>query len=142
MPRPFKEQSGIKFSIAEKEPPEDKSRIDTYWVPELGKNVAPIKVWISKRMKADLQTLAEHAELRPSNYVRGILRSRLLGHGMLPQRSTMFKASPTAATDDWGEDREVPMRELSITEFFDYAIGVKRTEWVDALNESEIDGPG
>ncbi|MFA5919825.1 MAG: hypothetical protein WC856_00865 [Methylococcaceae bacterium] len=53
----------------------------------------------------------------------------------------MFKAFPTPATDDWGEDREVPLRELSITEFFDYAIGVKRTEWVDALNESEIDGP-
>ena len=64
-----------------------------------------------------------------------------MGHGILPQRSTMFMAFPTPATDDWGEDREVPLRELSITEFFDYAIGVKRTEWVDALNESEIDGP-
>jgi hypothetical protein len=42
MPRLFKEQSGIKFSIAEKEPPEGKSRIDTYWVPKLGKNVLQI----------------------------------------------------------------------------------------------------
>ncbi len=136
IPQLFKEQSRILFSMAEEKAPHGKKRIDTYWVPELGKNVAPIKVWIPKRMKADLQTLAEHAELTPSNYVREILISRLLGHGMLPQRNTMFKAFPTPAVDDWVEDREVPWREVSVTEFFDYEIRVSRTEWVDALNEN------
>jgi hypothetical protein len=135
IPGLFKEQSGIKFSIAADEPPKGKKRIDTYWVPELGKNVAPIKVWIPKRMKADLQTLAEHVELTPSNYVREILISRLLGHGMLPQRTTMFKAFPTPAADDWGENREVPWREVSQDEFYSNSISEMRTEWVDSLNE-------
>lgn len=90
------------FSKTEKKQPKGKKRIDTYWVPELGKNVAPMKVWIPKCMKADLQTLGEHAGLTLCNYVREILISRLLGHGMLPQRTTMLKASPTPATDDLG----------------------------------------
>jgi hypothetical protein len=137
MPSLFKE-SDIRFSIREVEPPEGKKRIDTYWVPELGKNVAPIKVWIPKRMKADLQILAEHVELTPSNYVREILISRLLGHGMLPQRSTMLKAFPTPAADEWEEDREVPWREVSQDEFNSYSIREMRTEWVDSLNEYEM----
>jgi len=131
LPRLFKE-SDIRFSIRSEEPPEGKKRIDTYWVPELGKNVAPIKVWIPKRMKTDLQTLAEHVELTPSNYVREILISRLLGHGMLPQRSTMFKAFPTPAANEWGEDREVPWREVSQDEFYSYSIRELRTEWINA----------
>ncbi|WP_411728456.1 hypothetical protein [Methyloglobulus sp.] len=103
-----------------------------YWIPELGKNVAPIKVWIPKRMKTDLNTLGEHAELTVSNYIREILISRLLGHGMLPQRTTMFKAFPTQAATDWVEDKEAPWREVFTTEFYDYDIVVTRTEWVDS----------
>jgi hypothetical protein len=59
-PNLFKDRdsSGVRFSIAMEEPPEGKKRVDTYWVIELGKNIAPIKVWIPNRMKADLQSLA------------------------------------------------------------------------------------
>lgn len=135
MPKLFREQPGIMFSKAEEQPPQGKKRIDTYWVPELGKNVVPIKIWIPKRMKTDLQTLSEHAELTLSNYVREILISRLLGHGMVPQRTLMLNAVPTPAANDWGEDREVPLREISSSEFFDSAIVTKRIEWVDANNE-------
>ncbi|MDD1608343.1 MAG: hypothetical protein LUQ18_07575 [Methylococcaceae bacterium] len=132
MPKLFKEgQSDSRFSMVAEEPPEYKKRVDTYWVPELGKNVAAIKVWIPKRVKADLQTLAEHVELTPSNYVREILISRLLGHGMLPSRPTMFKAFPTSATNDWEENRDVPWREISQDAFHSYSIGERRTEWVD-----------
>jgi hypothetical protein len=138
IPRLFKEQPGILFSKTAKEPPAGKKRIDTYWVPELGKNVAPIKVWIPKRMKTNLQSLAEHAGLTLSNYVREILISRLLGHGMLPQRTTMFKAFPTPAANDWGEDKEVPWREVSQDEFNSYSIREMRTEWVDSVNEYEM----
>lgn len=141
MPRLFKE-SDIKFSHRAEEPPEGKKRVDTYWIPELGKNVAPIKVWIPKRMKNDLQTLAEHVELTPSNYVREILISRLLGHGMLPQRSIMFKAFPSPAADEWGEDQEVPWREVSQDVFDSYSIRKIRTEWVDLLNEHEMNKEG
>jgi hypothetical protein len=100
-PNLFKDRdsSGIRYSFAREEPPEGKKRVDTYWVVELGKNVAPIKLWIPKRMKADLKTLAEHVGLTPSNYVREILVSRLLGHGMLPQRPAMFKPFPAPEAD-------------------------------------------
>jgi hypothetical protein len=131
MPKLFKDQRGIMFSRTEMEPPEGKKRVNTYWVIELGKNVASIKVWIPKRMKADLQTLAEHVELTPSNYVREILISRLFGHGMLPQRPTMFKAFPAPAADEWEADREV-WRQVSQEEFHNYHIGEIRTEWIDA----------
>jgi hypothetical protein len=130
-PNLFKDwDSGIRYSKRMEEPPEGKKRIDTYWVIELGKNIAPIKLWIPKRMKADLKTLAEHVELTPSNYVREILISRLLGHGMLPQRPTMFKAFPTPEADAWEADQEM-WREVSQQEFHHYHIGEVRTEWVD-----------
>lgn len=130
MPKLFKDQCGVLFSRTSIEPPEGKKRVNTYWVVELGKNVAPIKVWIPIRMKADLKTLAEHVGLTPSNYAREILISRLLGHGMLPQRPTMFKTFPAPAADAWEADREV-WREVSQEEFHNYPIGKIRTEWVD-----------
>jgi hypothetical protein len=63
-PNLFKDRdsSGVRFSKRMEEPPEGKKRVNTYWVIELGKNVAPIKVWIPIRMKTDLQTLAEHVD--------------------------------------------------------------------------------
>jgi hypothetical protein len=157
IPKLFKEQQSILFSIVEEESPQDekridtllsmdeessprKKRVDTYWIPELGKNVAPIKVWIPKRMKDDLQTLAEHVALTPSNYVREILISRLLGHGMLPQRITMFKTVPAPAADDWVEDKEIRWREVSEEDFRASTCDIKemRTERVDSLNECEL----
>ena len=94
------------------------------------------KLLIFITTEADLQTLAEHVELTPSNYVREILISRLLGDGMLPQRSTMFKAFPTPAADDWAEGKEIPMREVSEEEFRASTCELKevRTKWVDADN--------
>lgn len=132
IPNLFKDRdsSGIRFSMCMDEPPEGKKRVDTYWVIELGKNVAPIKLWIPKRMKADLKTLAEHVGLTASNYVREILISRLLGHGMLPQRPTMFKPFPAPEADAWEADQPV-WREVSQEEFYNYHIGEIRTEWVD-----------
>lgn len=132
IPNLFREQRGVLFSKAEQKPPKGKKRIDTYWIPELGKNIAPIKVWIPQRMKANLKILAENVGLTPSNYVREILISRLLGHGMLPQRPAMFRAFPTPASDDWSEDRDFPWREVSQDEFYNQSIGEVRTEWVDA----------
>ena len=56
-------------------------RVTTYWVPELGENVSPIKVWLPMRMRNDLQTLAGYAALNLSQYVRESVISRVLGHG-------------------------------------------------------------
>lgn len=130
MPRLFRERdNSIRFSMAE--PPPHKKRIVTYWVPELGKNVVAVKVWVPSRLKNDLQILSAHAGLTVSNYVREILISRLLGHGMLPQRPGMFKAFPAPAAEDWNEDHEVPWREISENERCKYGVVDIRSEWVD-----------
>ena len=95
-------------------------RIETYWVAELGKNVAPIKVWIPSRLRRDLEILAKHVNLTPSNYVREILISRLFGHGMLPKRPEMFEAFPTVDTENWCADRDVEWHEVGVDEFYNY----------------------
>ena len=116
-PRMFKgDRDEVLFSIRT---PSGK-RIDTYWVTELGKNVAPIKVWIPSRLRRDLEILAKHVNLTPSNYVREILIPRLFGHGMLPKRPEMFAAFPTVDAENWCADRDVEWREVTDDEFYNY----------------------
>lgn len=123
------------FSRSPSESPPGKKRVDTYWVPELGKNVMPIKVWIPKRMRQDMQLLADHVGIKLSQYVREIVIARLLGHGTLPMRPEMLKADPLAAVEDWCEDRfddrELPMRQAGENEYRKHPLGRRRTEWVD-----------
>ncbi|OAJ70936.1 hypothetical protein A7976_05660 [Methylobacillus sp. MM3] len=94
-----------------------KKRIETYWVPELGKNIAPVKVWMPARLRNDLASLAQHAGLTLSNYVREIVISRLLGHGMLPMRPEIFQVLSTAAAEDWAGGRSVSWRQISEDEY-------------------------
>lgn len=49
-----------------------------------------IKLWLPKRLRDDLQVLADHTGIRLSQYVREIVISRLLGHGTLPKRPEML----------------------------------------------------
>jgi predicted DNA-binding protein len=100
----------------------------TYWVPELGKNVAPVKIWIAKRLRDDLQALADHTEIPLSQYLREIVISRLLGHGMLPKRPEMLVASPLPWALDWCEDREVPFIQVDEDTFKRFPDGRKEIE--------------
>ncbi len=127
----FKDPDHVLFSRGVSEPPANKKRIDTYWVPELGKNVMPIKVWIPKRMQHDLQLLADHVGIKLSQYVREIVIARLLGHGTLPMRPEMLAAAPLPAIEDWCEDRELTLREASEDEYYSHPLGERQTEWVD-----------
>jgi hypothetical protein len=127
----FKDPTPVMLSRSFRDPPEGKVRIDTYWVPELGKNVVPIKVWIPARIRTDLEALAAHAEIKPSQYVREIVISRLLGHGMLPKRPQMLEAAPLPSADDWCEGRDVPMRVATKEECWLHPEGRHTTEWVD-----------
>ena len=132
IPDLFRDEQGPLFSRARaSSQPPGKVRVDTYWVPELGKNVVPIKVWIPTRVRRDLTTLAEHSDITLSQYVREVVISRLLGHGMLPKRPSMLEAAPLPAADDWCEDIEVPLREVSYEEYAKHPEGIVRTEWVD-----------
>lgn len=94
-------------------PKKEGKRNPVYWVPELGKNIAPIKVWLPAQLKEDLRTLAEHVGLKPSQYAREIIVSRLLGHGTLPRRPESFKVIETNASMAWEADADVPWRETT-----------------------------
>ncbi|PLY14905.1 MAG: hypothetical protein C0631_09140 [Sedimenticola sp.] len=130
--------SDIRFSLRVEEPSPGKVRVTTYWVPELGKNIKPVKLWIPTRLKEDLGLLAEHAGLTPSNYVREITIARFMGHGTLPMRPEMLEADPTAAAEDWNEDRDVPWREASLSEYKESEAGKLEREWVDENSEEAL----
>ena len=96
-----------------REPPANKRqkvRDPVYWVPDLGKNVWPVKVWIARRLRDDLQSLADHAGIPVSQYAREIVISRLLGHGTLPKRPKMLEAAPLPSAEAWGRGEDVPHR--------------------------------
>lgn len=131
VPGIFKDPKPPMFQRRFEDPPEGKVRVDTYWVPELGKNVVPIKVWISVRLRTDLEALAAHTGIKPSQYVREVVISRLLGHGTLPKRPQMLEATPLPSAEDWCENREVPMREATIQEYLIYPEGERSVDWVD-----------
>lgn len=128
-PRLFRDPPPPKFSIAK--PPPGKKRIATYWVPELGDNVMPIKVWIPARMRSDLQALADHVGIKLSQYCREIVISRLLGHGTLPKRPEMIEAALLPSADQWCEDKPVPMRQVTQAACQSAADVEVRAEWVD-----------
>lgn len=132
----FRDRPPLRFSIAPPNDPPGKKRVYTYWVPELGKNIAPIKVWIPARMKADLQLLADHAEIPLSQFVREIVISRLLGHGTLPARPLLTRAEPTAA-DAWCEDQNVPWREVSAEEYRRRREGEVRWHYEDVTDDED-----
>ncbi|KAB2927549.1 MAG: hypothetical protein F9K25_14035 [Candidatus Contendobacter sp.] len=112
----FRDPPPLRYSIARSNDSPGKKRVYTYCIPELGKNVAPIKVWIPARMKADLQLLADHAEIPLSQFIREIVISRLLGHGTLPARPVLTRAEPTAA-DAWCDDQGVLWRQVNVEEY-------------------------
>jgi hypothetical protein len=126
----FKDSSTL-FSRRSDDPPPGKKRIDTYWVPELGKNTVPVKVWIPDRIRKDIQTLADHVGIKTSQYVREIVISRMLGHGMLPKRPEMLDAVPLPSAEDWCNGREVPFREATKDVYLQSTGGEIRTLWVD-----------
>lgn len=127
----FRDPSIPMFSRKGAEPPAGKKRVDTYWVPELGKNVMPVKVWIPTRIRSDLQILADHVEIKLSQYVREIVIARLLGHGTLPLRPKMLNAEPLPAVEDWCDGREIPKHQVIEHGCGSHPLGEWRTEWVD-----------
>ena len=131
IPGLFKDPLPVMFMRSVEEDPPGKKRVVTYWVPELGKNVMPVKVWVAQRMRQDLQILADHAAIKLSQYAREIVISRLLGHGTLPKRPEMLVAAPLPSADDWCEDRDVPNREVGREEYLEHDECEIKIEWVD-----------
>lgn len=96
-----------------------------YKVPELGKNIAPIKVWVAQRQKNDLKALADHAGVLLSKFIREIIVGGVLGRGTLPERPGLAAVQPTPTAEAWEQGHDVPMREVDraeIGELIDYEI--------------------
>lgn len=55
-------------------------------IPDLGKNIVPLKVYIAEKIKEDLQVLADKAGIPLSTFIREILVSSLLGHAFWAER--------------------------------------------------------
>jgi len=58
---------------------------------DMGKNTEDLKVWIPRKMKEDIQTLAEQADISLSEMVREIIISMLIGHTYLAARKDLLQ---------------------------------------------------
>ncbi len=94
-PPPPEPSSGIKFSRA---------RVVDY-IPGLGKNLAPLKLFVHEKMKADLQLLADKAGLPLSQFVREILTSHYLGHTVWPERNALWTREQQDVAEGWESGR-------------------------------------
>ena len=79
-------------------------------VPELGKNIAPVKIWLPQQLRDDLHVLAEHANVLLSRFTREIVIGAVLGRGTLPERPELRAFNATPEADAWERGEPVPMR--------------------------------
>lgn len=71
------------------------------YVPGLGKNIVPFKIYLNAQIKADLQMLADQSNLTLSHFVREILVSHFLGHTIWPERHQMLKIEHITIASHW-----------------------------------------
>ncbi len=98
-----------------------------YKVPQLGKNAIAFKVWISERMRDDLDILAKHAGVSLSEFVREALIGDLFGRGSLPERPEIL-GKTTAAATAWERDDDVPVDAVEVDAF--HGLGEAEMVWV------------
>jgi len=60
-------------------------------VKDLGKNSADLKVWIPRKMKDDIQALADKLSISLSEMIREIIISSLIGHTYLSARNELLQ---------------------------------------------------
>jgi len=70
-------------------------------IPDLGKNIVPLKVYINNKIKGDLQALADKAGVPLSRFIREILVSHLLGHSFWPERFPDMQKVEEADAVEW-----------------------------------------
>ncbi|MDO8892615.1 MAG: hypothetical protein Q7V00_12280 [Sulfurimicrobium sp.] len=74
-------------------------------IPGLGKNIAPIKLHLHRKMKADLESLAAASGVPLGQFVREILVSHFLGHTVWPGHKQSWTEAQKAVADDWETGR-------------------------------------
>jgi hypothetical protein len=90
-PPPPSSGGGIRFSRA---------RVVDY-IPGLGKNIVPLKLFMHEKMKADLQALADKAGIPLSQFVREVLVSHFLGHTVWPERNALWTREQQEIAEEW-----------------------------------------
>lgn len=71
------------------------------FIPGLGKNIVPFKIFLNSQVKSDLQTLAAQSGITLSHFVREILVSHFLGHTVWPERQQMLNVGNIAIANQW-----------------------------------------
>jgi hypothetical protein len=71
------------------------------YIPGLGKNIVPLKLFLHEKMKADLQALADKAGIPLSQFVREILVSHFLGHAVWPERNALWTQEQQEIAEGW-----------------------------------------
>ncbi|MEI2635819.1 MAG: hypothetical protein V9E92_03030 [Methylotenera sp.] len=104
----YKNQTGIFYK-----PPKENTLDDDFntpmfsrvrsveFIPGLGKNIVPFKIFLNAQIKTDLQKLADKSEMALSQFVREILVSHFLGHTVWPERQQMLIAEHIAIANQW-----------------------------------------
>lgn len=123
--------SGIRFS---RRPVDRSSGRWIYLVPQLGKNTVAFKLWIGRQMRDDLQTLADHAQVGLSPFVREAIIGNLLGRGSLPERPQLFDPPEPCATA-WENDEAVSVAEVTEEEYT--GLGAVEREWHENAASSD-----
>ena len=78
------------------------SRVHTVeFIPGLGKNIVPLKLYLHEKMKADLQVMANTSGIALSQFVREILVSHFLGHTVWPERKKLITKEQEALANSW-----------------------------------------
>lgn len=74
-------------------------------IPDLGKNIVPVKLFLHKKMKADLEALANKADTPLGQFVREILVSHFLGHTIWPERKQFWTEEQQRFADEWEDGK-------------------------------------
>ena len=88
------------------------------FIPGLGKNIVPLKIFLNAQIKSDLQSLADKSEMALSQFVREILVSHFLGHTVWPERQQMLKVEHITIANQWeaGDLEALSVRQPSAKE--------------------------
>lgn len=71
------------------------------YIPGLGKNIVPLKLFLHEKMKVDLQLLADKAGVPLSQFMREILVSHFLGHTVWPERNVLWTREQLNIAEGW-----------------------------------------
>lgn len=83
--------SGVRYSRA--------ATVDC--IPGLGKNIVAIKIKIPRKIKDDLDLLANRAGVPLGQFTRGLLVSHFLGHTVWPERIMVWAQGEEKIATDW-----------------------------------------